>query len=165
MQFGIYLVRHGVITADQFVDALDRQLHGRVPIGELAIKRGYLTMRQVFDVLERQSEDGRLFGQIAVDAGYLSEAVLNDLLHEQAEYVPSLRNVLAEMRILANDVIQTHWRAYSDTLHVRSESAVRAESESPVADASERAETDDSGVERTPVRRDYEPCRAHSLAH
>jgi hypothetical protein len=163
MQFGIYLVRHGVITSDQFVDALDRQLHGRVPIGELAIKRGYLTMHQVFDILDRQAEDGRLFGQIAVDAGYLTESVLNDLLHEQAEYVPSFRIVLAEMRILPDDVIQRQWREYSDTLHVRSESAVQVETETPPADASQRGEPDRSSVGRTPVRRDYESCRIRSL--
>jgi hypothetical protein len=165
MQFGIYLVRHGMITADQFVDALDRQLHGRVPIGELAIKRGYLTMHQVFDVLDRQAEDGRLFGQIAVDSGYLTESALNDLLHVQAEYVPSLRNVLAEMRILTDDVIQRQWRAYSDTLHVRSEIAVQVETETSLADAPELAEPDRSSVGRTLVRRDYEPCRVRSLPH
>jgi hypothetical protein len=164
MQFGIYLVRHGVITSDQFVDALERRLHGRVPIGELATKRGYLSMHQVFDVLARQAEDGRLFGQIAVDAGYLTESTLNELLHEQAEYVPSLRSVLADMKILADDVIQRQWKAYSDMLHVGSESAVPAETKALPAAALPSAGTDGTDAGRTPVLRDYEPCRARSLS-
>jgi len=51
MQFGLYLVKHGMITASQFAQALEAQLASRPQIGALAIETGKLTVKQVFGIL------------------------------------------------------------------------------------------------------------------
>lgn len=54
MQFAMYLVENGVITCEEFFEALKLQTRSRPKLGALAIKNRMLTCRQVFQVLEAQ---------------------------------------------------------------------------------------------------------------
>jgi hypothetical protein len=85
MQFGIHLVRGGVLSADDFVDVVERQLRERPPLGMLAIEHHKLSIKQLFAVLEAQVEDPKPFGRLAVELGFLSQADLLQLVGMQSE--------------------------------------------------------------------------------
>ena len=59
--FGIYLVRQNVITKDQLIDALERQVQSRPLIGEIALQTKTLTITQVSKILLRESRNRRQF--------------------------------------------------------------------------------------------------------
>jgi hypothetical protein len=44
MRMGNHLVRRGLVTAVQMLQALDQQMKGRLPIGQLAVQTGHLTI-------------------------------------------------------------------------------------------------------------------------
>lgn len=98
MQFGIYLIDQGLITATQFVDALRQQQVQRVPLGQLAIECGKLSVRQVYEVLRMQatSEHDR-FGEAAIELGMLTPTDVAELLMEQTDRRPSLGKILVAM--------------------------------------------------------------------
>ena len=78
------LVRHGLITADDYVEALFRRDNERPRMGQVAIEEGLLTARQVLDILNQQyARPGRRFGEIAIETGGLSQAQIDDLLDAQ----------------------------------------------------------------------------------
>jgi hypothetical protein len=85
MQFGIHLVRAGVLSADDFVDVVERQLRERPPLGMLAIEHHKLSMKQLFAVLEAQVEDPKPFGRLAVELGFLSQSDVLALVGLQSE--------------------------------------------------------------------------------
>jgi len=116
MDFGIYLVRRGRITADQYIDARAQQLESRRKIGELALTSHKLSMRQVMEILESQIESPRPFGQLAVEKGYLTRSGLMELLGMQVEMCSSIANVLVEQRILDKRTIQRELRRYRNEI-------------------------------------------------
>ena len=116
MDFGIYLVRRGRVTADQYVDARAQQLESRHKIGELALTSHKLSMRQVMEILEDQLESPRPFGQLAVDKGYLTQSGLMELLGMQAEMCPSIAEVLVEQRVLDKKTIQRELRRFRNEI-------------------------------------------------
>lgn len=104
---GIHLVRRGLISADQFVDALERGFAQRPPLGEVAMRLGKLTMRQVFSVLAEQSDRHQPFGRIAVELGFLSEGDLGELLLKQADSTPDVVDMLVMTGVLDRDSAMT----------------------------------------------------------
>jgi hypothetical protein len=112
MDFGIFLVRRGRITADQYVDARARQLQSRHKIGELALTSHRLSMRQVMAILDDQLESPRPFGQLAVDKGYLTQSGLMELLGMQEHLCPSIADVLVEQRVLNKRTMQQELQRY-----------------------------------------------------
>jgi len=126
MDFGIYLVRRGRVTADQYVDAREQQLQSRHKIGELALTSHKLSMRQVMEILEDQLESPLPFGQLAVEKGYLTQSGLMELLGMQAEKCPSIADVLIEQRVLDKRTVQQELRRYRK--EIAEESLVAQES-------------------------------------
>ncbi len=97
---GISFVRKGLITAQEFVDAADRQLKSRVPIGRLALEQKMLTMHQALEILTLQADDPKPFGQLAVEAGYISKKELAELLMLQNDRMLEFDEILVEMGVV-----------------------------------------------------------------
>jgi len=100
MDFGIYLVRRGLISADDYVNAREVQLNAHRKLGELALSSLKLTMRQVMAILEAQVDCPKPFGELAIELGYLTQSDVLELLGMQVDLCPSLLEVLSEQPIL-----------------------------------------------------------------
>ena len=123
MQFGMYLVENGVITCDEFFEALKLQLKSRPQLGALAIERRKLNVRQVFSVLRCQCDSpDDMFGELAVRNGYLTEAELTELLHEQSVRVRPFSEIVIEAGILSPAVVEKHYADYRRALEPAGES-------------------------------------------
>lgn len=100
MDFGIYLVRRGLISADDYVDAIEAQLKARRKLGELALSSRKLTMRQLMSILDAQVDSPKPFGELAVEMGYLTQDDVLALLGMQVDTCPSILEILCELPIL-----------------------------------------------------------------
>ncbi len=113
MQFGMYLVDNGVISCEEFFEAVKLQLHSRPQLGALAIDTRRLSFRQVSRVLREQcDEPNQMFGEIAVRLGYLSEEELSTLLDEQAARELPLDEVLVEHGFLSREAVEYHFTEF-----------------------------------------------------
>jgi hypothetical protein len=113
MQFAMYLVENGVISCEEFFEALKLQLHSRPQLGALAIDTRRLTFRQVSAILRVQCEEpNELFGEIAVRLGYLTEEQLAELLAEQASRAQPLAEVLVENGFISAALAEQHYAEY-----------------------------------------------------
>jgi len=98
MQFLVHLVRSGVLTAEQAIDAIDAQLRSMKPLGKLALESRMMTVREVMTVLERQAEvPDIMFGETAVELGFLTQDKVAALLATQRRQRLSLDQVLINM--------------------------------------------------------------------
>jgi len=104
MWFSSYLREKGVISGDQFADAVREQLSRRPILGKLAIQKRKLSIKQSFQVFGAQADalDEKPFGRRAVELGFLNEAELSELLMEQEDSVPKLGEILVEMGALTS---------------------------------------------------------------
>lgn len=103
MELEVSLVRSGLITADDYVDAVARREEERPPLGQVAIEEGLLAARQVLDLLWLQHDrpESR-FGEIAVAEGYLRlEQVATLLMHQQARQRPVIDHLVELGRLSA----------------------------------------------------------------
>jgi hypothetical protein len=117
MQFGMYLVENGVITCEEFFEALKLQLKSRPQLGALAIEKRKLNVRQVFGVLRSQCDSpDDMFGELAVKLGYLTADDLAQLLHEQSVRVRPFSEILIEADILPAATVERHYREYRSAL-------------------------------------------------
>jgi hypothetical protein len=117
MQFGIYLVDNGMITCEEFFEALKLQLKTRPQLGALAIEKRKLNVRQVFGVLRSQCDSpDDMFGELAVKLGYLTAEELALLLHEQSLRVRPFAEILVETGILSADAVEKHFRDFRRAL-------------------------------------------------
>jgi len=113
MQFGLYLVKHGMITANQFVQALEAQLASRPQIGALAIETGKLSVKQVFGVLRSQADmPQEMFGELAVKSGAMAEDELIVLLYHQSVRGKPMALILAELGFAAVGDLEEHFAEY-----------------------------------------------------
>ncbi len=113
MQFGLYLVKHGMITANQFAQALEAQLASRPQIGALAIEAGKLSVKQVFSILRTQADTPhQLFGQLAIQAGFMTEDELVVLLYQQSVRGKAMPLILAELGFAEPDDLEEHFAEY-----------------------------------------------------
>lgn len=122
MKFGLYLVRNGIITADELVGALEVQHRRYVPIGQIAIEERLLSAREVFHVLQCQNDpchSHKLFGEIAMEMGLLTEHELQRLLLLQMERRPKLTDVLILRGILTAEEVKFHQKAFRNHLNRR----------------------------------------------
>jgi hypothetical protein len=116
MDFGVYLVRRGLITADDYVDAHEVQSVARRRLGELALSSRKLTMRQVLAILDAQLDTARPFGQLAVDKGYLTHEQVMELLGLQTELCPSISDILIERMILDEETLRKEARQFHNEI-------------------------------------------------
>jgi len=120
MHFGIYLKNRGVITAEQFVAALEVQIKRLTPIGQLALEEGIISPREVFDVLRAQGQRPNVrFGDLAISMGLMNRNDLMRLLMLQEDRKRSLSDIL-----VAQGVMTTEW-AKAEMLEFRRSQAKR----------------------------------------
>lgn len=113
MQFAMYLVDNGVISCEEFFEALKLQMNTRPQLGALAIETRRLTFRHVFAILRAQcDEPNTMFGELAVRLGYLSEQDVTKLLAEQASRAMPLLEVLVENGFLSAEDAERHYADY-----------------------------------------------------
>ena len=86
MELELSLVRSGLVSADDYVEALGRREEERPPLGQVAIEEGLLGVRQVLDIIRTQhTAPDRKFGEVAVEKGYLTTSQVATLLMLQQE--------------------------------------------------------------------------------
>jgi hypothetical protein len=106
MHFGLYLKKKGVISAEQFVAALEIQLATLPRIGQLALEEGLISPRDIFDVLQAQRRwpDVR-FGELAIEMGLMSRGELTRLLMVQADRKRPLAEVFVAEGMLSEETV------------------------------------------------------------
>lgn len=98
LELELSLVRSGLVSADDYVEALGRREEERLPLGQVAIEEGLLGVRQVLDVIRTQhGEPERRFGEVAVDKGYLTTSQVATLLMLQQERQRPVIDYLVEL--------------------------------------------------------------------
>ena len=113
MHFGLYLHRKGIITADQLVAALEAQVNGLAPIGQLALEAGILTARDIFTVLRAQNEvPHERFGEVAIELRLMTRDELMRLLMTQSDRKKPVSEILVERRVLTESQMKTQLKAY-----------------------------------------------------
>lgn len=117
MHFGLYLHRKGVISAAQLVAALEVQVKGLVPIGQLALEAGILTAKDVFTVLRGQNDAPQeRFGEVAIELRLMSRDELMRLLMTQSDRKRPLSEILIEQRVLTRSQMKTQLKAFRKEL-------------------------------------------------
>lgn len=107
MDFLIFLVRDGWLTAEQGFALLELQQRQRPVLGKLALQRGRLRVSQISAILSTQATEAppRRFGDIAISLGFLTPDTLDLLLREQASLTPSLDTLLQQSGWLSEDAL------------------------------------------------------------
>jgi hypothetical protein len=113
MQFGMYLYRQGVISADQFIAAQELQDDRRVPLGVIAMEMGKLAVRDVLSILRVQSDlPNDRFGDIAIDLGLINKRDLAEMLMTQSDRRPPFEECLVELGVLSSERAVEELAAY-----------------------------------------------------
>ena len=81
--FGRYLVDKGVITNEDYANAVRKQLDVRVKLGIIAVAEGLLTEEQTETINKLQMQFDKRFGDIAVEKGFLTDEQVGALLKKQ----------------------------------------------------------------------------------
>lgn len=113
MHFGLYLKKHGVITAEQLVAAIEEQLSTMVPIGQLALEEGMMSARDILNVLLAQNKSpNERFGELAIEMRLLKQEQVNRLLTIQEDRKRSIGDVLVGQGVLTEQQLQAEMVAY-----------------------------------------------------
>lgn len=101
MELELSLVQSGLVSAEDFVEAVSRREDERPPLGQIAIEEGLMGVRQVLDVIRTQrGASGRLFGEVAIEKGYLSSDDVARLLALQQQRQRPVIQHLVELGLL-----------------------------------------------------------------
>ena len=113
MQFGLYLIKKGVITPHQFVVALDHQFHESRPLGELAVEAGLISRADVYRVLREQATtpDGR-FGDAAIALGLLTVEQIEELILAQERYRRPIADILVSLGVMTETIAASELAAF-----------------------------------------------------
>lgn len=134
MLFEISLVRKGIVTADDFVRALEMQIELRQPIGRICLEQKRLTMNQLFLVLAEGTGQKLPFGEIAIQLGFLTREDLAEMLLVQSERTPTLSECLVQAGALDGEELERERRLFR-LLTVEESSHTMIRSEGPRAAA------------------------------
>lgn len=106
--FAVQLYELGVISADEFAEAVSRQMALRPQLGVVAVRQGKLSEEQVATICKAQGKaGGKRFGETAVDLGLLTAGEVDELLTAQTEGLPDLLEILAQMGTLTRSQLDT----------------------------------------------------------
>ena len=125
MRFGIFLVQRGIVSADQFVEAVSRQMQDRVSLGQLAMESKMLSKSHVLHILSVQADEQKRFGQIALNLGYLSKEQLAELLLEQDERLQPISKILVAMGAHTQDGMESELKKYRRQMADRMDPSAR----------------------------------------
>ena len=106
MHFGLYLKNKGIISAEQFVAALETQLATLPRIGQLALEEAIISPRDIFNVLhaQRRSPDVR-FGELAIEMGLMTRNELMRLLMIQADRKRPFAEIVVAEGMLSEQLV------------------------------------------------------------
>lgn len=105
--FGKHLVKKGLLTEQEYKDAVKAHLGRRVKIGTIAIAEGLLTQEQVIEIHRQQRQYDKLFGDLAVENGFLTEEQVEKMLAKQGSpYLQFLEVILETGKITINEMEQ-----------------------------------------------------------
>lgn len=97
MWFAIYLYEKGIITGDEFAEAVSVQISRRMPLGKLAIEQGTLSLSEVMKILKVQADEPEnSFGGIAQQLSFLTKEQVDLLLVVQEQRVTPISKILVE---------------------------------------------------------------------
>jgi hypothetical protein len=82
--FGDYLIKTGVITADQLDSAIAAQRENNRLLGYLAVERNLISEAELSNILAVQAEQPKKFGDIAVELKLLTPDQVQELLEIQS---------------------------------------------------------------------------------
>ena len=103
--FGKYLVEKEIISNDDYVAAVEKQLTIRVKLGTIAIAEGLLTEDEVETINKLQMQYDKRFGDIAVEKGLLDDAEVGKLLKKQGNPYLQFIEALSEVTGLTAAVL------------------------------------------------------------
>ena len=110
--FGKYLVKKGMLTEEEFREAIQKHLSVRVPIGTIAVAEGLLTEAQVEEIHRQQKQFDKLFGDIAIEKGYLNQEQVEELLRKQGNPYLQFLEVLLESGKLTISQMDAEFAAF-----------------------------------------------------
>ncbi|MBN9122871.1 MAG: Hpt domain-containing protein, partial [Planctomycetes bacterium] len=111
VRFASFLVARGAVTAEQALDALNRQRDARPMIGCVAVQAGLMTVDRLFAVLG-QMNPNEGFCAAALRLDHLTGADLGGLLVRQEQSTPPLGDCLLAGGALTPDVLERELAAY-----------------------------------------------------
>lgn len=115
--FGGHLLKRGLVTVDQLIDALNYQKISRPLIGQIALQERLLTVKQVFETLNHLKGSEWRFGDAAVLLGFLTPDAVDCLLRLQRERTLTLGQILVKQGILEQTILETEHAAYQASLN------------------------------------------------
>ncbi len=95
--FGQYLLRKGMIDAQQLAKALTAQEVMNKKLGELALEQNLLDEKQVREILALQTKADLFFGEGAQKLGYLTQEQVDELVKVQSERHVCLGEVIVTL--------------------------------------------------------------------
>lgn len=104
MHFGLYLKKKGIISAEQFVEALEIQLTTPPRIGQLALEEGLISPRDILKVLLAQNVSPNVrFGELAIEMGLMTRDELMRLLMIQTDRKRPLAEILVKQGVISEE--------------------------------------------------------------
>lgn len=105
--FGKYLVKKGLLTEEEYKDAIKEHFGRRVKIGTIAMAEGLLSQEQVDDIHRQQRQFDKFFGDIAIENQMLTKEQVEELLAKQGNpYLQFLEVLLDTGKITISQMDQ-----------------------------------------------------------
>lgn len=111
--FGHYLLRKGLITFDDILNAGALQKRTNLRIGEIAKKRGWMTDGDIKTLLAIQEETLGKFGEIAVRESGISSEQLSELLRIQDEEYLFFGQALLKLGLISDQKLMENLKEYN----------------------------------------------------
>lgn len=104
--FGSFLLRKGVVSPEQLLEAMKTTSQSHVKLGTLCIHAGLMSAAEVEKVYILQTHIDKRFGEIAIDEGYLTASQVEELMENQGPNYLLLAQSLVEANILTHEEIE-----------------------------------------------------------
>lgn len=104
--FGNYLIEKKIISKEEYVSSVQKQLSIRVKLGTIAIAEGLLNEEQVDMINKQQMQFDKRFGDIAIEKGLLTLSQIGDLLDKQGNPYMQFIEALTECTRLTPTVLE-----------------------------------------------------------
>jgi len=110
--FGNYLLESGIISAEQFKEALQQIKDQHAKLGVLAIEAGYMTPAQVEETVSTQLQVDKKFGEIALIKGYMTDFELERLLVRQSSPFSVFSQIMIDSGYMTYSTLSEHLDSY-----------------------------------------------------
>lgn len=104
--FSNYLVKNGIITAQQSQQYQNEISNTRLKLGEIAVKEGLLTVEQAEELNNLQTQQNKRFGELAIEKGYLTSQQLDELFKKQGLAANKYHQILCDNGLSNKNIIE-----------------------------------------------------------